>query len=203
METLQRACPEGKVPLFPVPVALKEGLCYLPPSREYTLNRLRFRPEELATLAYVMAQAHVVAILHAAAPRWKGALCVPKNCLPQVWERVIKSGMFRWPLTMWLENGQEPTTCFLDETTDAGASAAQGLQIEPTELVHLSIASRPAPADSIATASQLASLLAAGAAWGDSHCTAAENVDGRAAAQFTRNLGTGVRALVHGRRARQ
>ena len=196
METLQRACPESKVPLFPVPVVLKEGLCYLPPYREYTLDRLRSRPEELATLAYVMTQAHVVAILHAAAPRWNGTLCVPDSFLPQVWERVVKSGMFRWPWTMWLASGQEPTTRFLDETTDAGASAAQGLQIEPTELFLLSIASRTVPANSIATASQLASLLAAAAAWGDSHCTATEHDDGMAAARFARDLGTGVRTLV-------
>ena len=95
METLQLAGPEGKVPLFPVPVALKDGLCYLPPSRGYTMNRLRVHPEELATLAYVMVQAHVVAILHAASPRWKGALSVPGTCLPQVWERVVESGMFQ------------------------------------------------------------------------------------------------------------
>ena len=112
METLHSARKEGAVPVFPVPLALKGGLCYLPPSRGYTMTRLRSHPEELATLAYVMVQAHVVAILHAASPRWKGALCVSGNCLPQVWERVVESGMFRWPLTMWLESGQDPTTCY-------------------------------------------------------------------------------------------
>ena len=64
------------------------------------------------------------------------------------------------------------------------------------QMVEMPQSARPAPADSIATAAQLASLLAAGAAWGSSYCTDADDVDGRAAAQFAKDLGTSVSELV-------